>query len=77
MACGCPRKRKNLDYVRELAINFAKVNNEEVQIYEEKVYDLENEQILYNNEQILYNFEPLNETRENIIEYIKPWQVKE
>lgn len=65
MACGCKRKRKSLDYVRGLATNFAKITKQEVQIYEETFNDLE-------GTQILYNFEPVDNTRENIIEYIKP-----
>ena len=65
MACGCQRKRKNLDYIRNLAVKYSKIQNESVQIYSEIVQDLE-------GEQLIYKFEPVNKERVNIIEIINP-----
>jgi len=61
MGCNCKNKRKNYQYIKRLAVKFARVNKEVVQIYKET-----------DNNQIFYNFEPLDDTRENIKEIIRP-----
>ena len=64
MTCGCKKKqlerRRDINHIRNLAKKLASMTKKRVQIYTELV-----------DNQILYNFEPINNTRENIIEYIE------
>lgn len=59
MGCNC-RKRKSLEYIRNLAKIYSTNTKQDIQIFEYK-----------SGSQTLYNFEPVNNNRQNIIEIIK------
>lgn len=61
MGCNCNNKRKNLNYIRNLATKLAKHTNRNIQIYKELV-----------GKDIFYNFEFTNNKKRDIIEIIKP-----
>lgn len=61
MGCKCDEnKRKNIQYVINLAKRFSQGMYEDVQIYEEKLPTGE----------VVFNFEPINPSRKNIVLYI-------
>ena len=62
MACGCQTKKKrDLVYVRSLALKFSQIEQKDVQIYK----------VLLGATGWIYDFEPINEHRPNVIEFIK------
>ena len=56
------KKKRDLEYIRELANKFVSLQEESVQIYSE-----------YNSiiKDTIYDFEPINSSRGNIIQIIK------
>jgi len=61
MGCRCHERKKDLNWVRKLAIKFSTMNKLKVQIYQKEGFD-----------EIYYDFEPAGTQRNNIIEYINP-----
>lgn len=60
MGCGCGQKKKNLDYVTDLAEKFVKVIKQDVQVYS----------ITQPNGEVIYDFEPVNSSRDTVVFYI-------
>ena len=56
MACNCINRKKDLNYVRSIANKYVVGNRESVQIYKRGN---------------IYDFEPIKDTNDNIIEYIR------
>ena len=62
MACACQKKkRKDIIYVRSLAIKAAKINHEDIQIY------IENDPVVGE----IYNFGFIDERIDTVVEYIR------
>lgn len=62
MGCACQnRKKRDLTYVRELALKQSILNEKDMQIY----------QIYLEPIGIIYDYEPINEFRVDIVEIVK------
>jgi len=62
MGCNCLERRKDIDVVRRNAKTFAKMNRQNMQIYQREI-----------GIGLIYDFEPVNDTRKDIVEIVQ-WE---